>query len=34
MPLKISVIGDAKTGKTTFLKSLSLTDSQSIDGIY
>lgn len=34
MPLKVSVIGDAHTGKKTFLSSLSLSDSEVERGIY
>ena len=32
MPLKVSVIGDQKTGKRTFLKSLGLTESRTSNG--
>jgi ABC-type phosphate/phosphonate transport system ATPase subunit len=34
MPLKVSVIGDAQIGKKTFLRSLSLNDSEVTGGIY
>jgi len=34
MPLKVSVIGDPHTGRKTFLKSLSLTETRSTDGVY